>query len=63
MTDKEIYRKHWDKLINNMSDDVLAATVRVINSEASPHEWSLHEWLRNEFEYRQGNELVMDDED
>lgn len=58
MTDKEIYRKYWDELINNMSDSVLAATVRTINSEAS-----LHEWLRNEFEYRLGNELVMDDED
>lgn len=58
MTDKEIYRKYWDELINNMSDSVLAATVRVINSEGS-----LHEWLRNEFAYRLGNELVMDDED
>jgi len=58
MTDKEIYRKYWDELINNMSDDVLAATVRTINSEAS-----LHEWLRNEFAYRQQNELVMDETD
>ena len=58
MTDKELYRKYWDELINNMPDDILAATVRVINSEAS-----LHEWLRNEFGYRLGNELAMDNED
>ena len=58
MTDMQLYRKYWAEIIDNMPDEVLAATVQVINSHAS-----LNEWLRNEFAYRLGDELIMDDED
>ena len=50
---------YWADIIDNMPDDVLAATVSMINSS----DLLINDWIRDEHDYRQGMAIIMDETD
>ena len=59
MSNQQFY-SYWANVIDQMPDDILEETVRMINSR---QQIGIQEMLRNELRYRNQTEVIMDNED
>jgi len=59
MSNQQFY-SYWANVIDQMPDDILEETVRMINSR---QQIGIQEMLRNELRYRNQTEIIMDNED
>jgi hypothetical protein len=59
MSNQQFY-SYWANVIDQMPDDILEETVRMINSR---QQIGIQEMLRNELGYRNQTEIIMDNED
>jgi len=59
MSNQQFY-SYWANVIDQMPDDILEETVRMINSQ---QQIGIQEMLRNELRYRNQTEIIMDNED
>ena len=59
MSNQQFY-SYWADVIDQMPDDILEETVRMINSR---QQIGIQEMLRNELRYRIQMEVIMDNED
>jgi len=59
MSNQQFY-SYWANVIDQMPDDILEETVRMINSR---QQIGIQEMLRNELMYRNQTEIIMDNED
>jgi len=59
MNNQQFY-SYWANVIDQMPDDILEETVRIINSR---QQIRIQEMLRNELRYRNQTEIIMDNED
>jgi hypothetical protein len=59
MTNQQFY-SYWADVIDQMPNDILEETVRMINSR---QQIGIQEMLRNELRYRNQMEFIMDNED
>jgi len=57
MSNQQFY-SYWANVIDQMPDDILAETVRMINSR---QQIGIQEMLRNELGYRNQTEIILDD--
>jgi len=58
--DNQQFYSYWANVIDQMPDDILEETVRMINSR---QQIGIQEMLRNELRYRNQTEIIMDNED
>lgn len=58
--DNQQFYSYWANVIDQMPDDILEETVRMINSR---QQIGIQEMLRNELGYRNQTEIIMDNED
>jgi len=58
MSNQQFY-SYWANVIDQMPDDILEETVRMINSR---QQIGIQEMLRNELRYRNQTEIIMDNE-
>ena len=56
MSNQQFY-SYWANVIDQMPDDILDETVRMINSR---QQIGIQEMLRNELGYRNQTEIIMD---
>jgi len=59
MSNQQFY-SYWANVIDQMPDDILEETVRMINSR---QQIGIQGMLRNELMYRNQTEIIMDNED
>jgi hypothetical protein len=59
MSNQQFY-SYWATVIDQMPDDILEETVRMINSR---QQIGIQGMLRNELMYRNQTEIIMDNED
>ena len=57
--DNQQFYSYWANVIDQMPDDILEETVRMINSR---QQIGIQEMLRNELRYRNQTEIIMDNE-
>jgi hypothetical protein len=56
--ERNLVSLYWANIIDNMPDDVLAATVSMIESR----DILINDWIRDEHDYRQGMAIIMDED-
>jgi len=59
MSNQQFY-SYWANVIDQMPDDILEETVRMLNSR---QQIGIQGMLRNELMYRNQTEIIMDNED
>ena len=57
--DNQQFYSYWANVIDQMPDDILEETVRMLNSR---QQIGIQEMLRNELRYRNQTEIIMDNE-
>ena len=58
--DNQQFYSYWANVIDQMPDDILEETVRMLNSRQQN---GIQGMLRNELRYRNQTEIIMDNED
>ena len=58
--DNQQFYSYWANVIDQMPDDILEETVRMLNSR---QQIGIQGMLRNELRYRNQTEIIMDNED
>jgi hypothetical protein len=56
--ERNLVSLYWANIIDNMPDDVLAATVSMIKSR----DILINDWIRDEHDYRQDMAIIMDED-
>ena len=56
--ERNLVSLYWANIIDNMPDDVLAATVSMIKTR----DILINDWIRDEHDYRQGMAIIMDED-
>ncbi len=57
--ERNLVSLYWANIIDNMPDDVLAATVSMIKTR----DILINDWIRDEHDYRQDMAIIMDETD
>jgi hypothetical protein len=56
--ERNLVSLYWANIIDNMPDDVLAATVSMIKTR----DILINDWIRDEHDYRQGMSIILDED-